>query len=186
MKAETAATLSLVLGGLGLLFFAIIFGPLAIIFGAIGMKSEEKGTYAKIGIILGVVDIILWVLVLILMTGMFDPGANIVNEQEGFGLVKPIEWSCEAKQGASDTVSAVFVNAAGEDITNVSVTANGKMGECDKTTVDVVDRFTCNITDIDCGSDSPGTQFETSLEVSYVSPEGTSRSSVGTIKGPAE
>ena len=55
-NADMFAIMSLIFGILGLIIFAIIFGPLAIIFGAIGMKSVAKKSLAIIGLILGIIE----------------------------------------------------------------------------------------------------------------------------------
>ena len=54
------ATASMVCGIIGLLVFGIILGPLAIIFGAIGMSKEVKRNQAITGLVLGVIDIVGW------------------------------------------------------------------------------------------------------------------------------
>ena len=54
------ATASMVCGIIGLLVFGIILGPLAIIFGAIGMSKEPKRNQAITGLVLGVIDIVGW------------------------------------------------------------------------------------------------------------------------------
>ena len=51
---------SMILGIVSLIIFAIIAGPLAIIFGAIGISKEGKNAMAIAGIILGVIGIIAW------------------------------------------------------------------------------------------------------------------------------
>lgn len=60
------AITSLVLGILGLFVLGILFGPLAIIFGAIGLNRGEGGM-AVAGLILGIVDLLLWLILLLLV-----------------------------------------------------------------------------------------------------------------------
>lgn len=60
------AITSLVLGILGLFFLGILFGPLAIIFGIIGL-NKNGGGMALAGLILGIIDLILWVLLVLLL-----------------------------------------------------------------------------------------------------------------------
>lgn len=55
---------SLVLGVVGLLVGAIIFGPLAIIFGAIGMFNRKLKGLAIAGLILGIIDLIYGIIVI--------------------------------------------------------------------------------------------------------------------------
>lgn len=59
---------SLVLGICGLLFLGIILGPLAIIFGAIGISSNQK--YSKAGLVLGIIDTVISVIALVFLTGL--------------------------------------------------------------------------------------------------------------------
>ena len=61
---------SLVLGIVSLIVFAIIAGPLAIVFGAIGISKEGKNGMAIAGIITGVIGIILWVIIMVLWGNM--------------------------------------------------------------------------------------------------------------------
>ena len=55
---------SLVLGILGLFRYGWLLGPLAIIFGIIGLNREGRGM-ALAGIILGILDIIIWLLIVL-------------------------------------------------------------------------------------------------------------------------
>ena len=57
---------SLVLGILGLFRYGLLFGPLAIIFGIIGLNREGRGM-ALAGLILGIIDIILWLVLILLI-----------------------------------------------------------------------------------------------------------------------
>lgn len=75
-KTSGMATASLVCGIVGILFFGVILGPLAIIFGAIAMNRinekplelEGRGM-AKAGIICGIIAIVVSIIVIILLTG---------------------------------------------------------------------------------------------------------------------
>ncbi|MYV98768.1 DUF4190 domain-containing protein [Streptomyces sp. SID3343] len=64
------AVAALTCGIVGVFLFNIILGPLAVIFGAVGLRRSRAGArnagMAKAGIILGIVDIALFVLLLIL------------------------------------------------------------------------------------------------------------------------
>ena len=57
---------SLVLGILGLFSYGLLLGPLAIIFGIIGLNREGRGM-ALAGLILGIIDIILWLVLILLI-----------------------------------------------------------------------------------------------------------------------
>lgn len=56
LKSGGFGTASLILGIMGLIISAIIFSPLAVIFGSIGMNQNQR--YAKAGFILGIVGIV--------------------------------------------------------------------------------------------------------------------------------
>src|SRR3954469_221146 len=68
-RSNGLAIASLVCGIVGLLVFSIILGPLAIIFGAIGLNQANRGashrTMAIWGLALGVVDVVLWIIFLV-------------------------------------------------------------------------------------------------------------------------
>ncbi|MEV5614031.1 DUF4190 domain-containing protein [Streptomyces sp. NPDC052225] len=54
-------------GIIGLLFLPIVLGPLAIIFGAVGMRqagAKGGGGMAKAGVILGVIDVIIFIVLI--------------------------------------------------------------------------------------------------------------------------
>ncbi len=57
---------ALVIGILGLFVLGWLFGPLAIIFGAIGMSRGGRGM-AIAGLILGILDLILWLVLFLLV-----------------------------------------------------------------------------------------------------------------------
>ncbi|MFE1944059.1 DUF4190 domain-containing protein [Streptomyces massasporeus] len=66
-RTNGLAIASLCCGIIGLLFLNIILGPLAIIFGAVARRqaSVKNGAgMAKAGIILGIVDVVLWLVLL--------------------------------------------------------------------------------------------------------------------------
>ncbi|MFB8245282.1 DUF4190 domain-containing protein [Streptomyces sp. NPDC001046] len=64
-RTNGLAIASLCCGIIGLFFLNIILGPLAIVFGAIARRSAGNGAgMAKAGIILGVVDVVLWLILL--------------------------------------------------------------------------------------------------------------------------
>ncbi|MDF3301235.1 DUF4190 domain-containing protein [Streptomyces tropicalis] len=62
-RTNGLAVASLVLGIIGVFLFNIILGPLAIVFGAVGLrKAPAKGGagMAKAGIVLGIVDLVVF------------------------------------------------------------------------------------------------------------------------------
>ncbi|NEB78843.1 DUF4190 domain-containing protein [Streptomyces sp. SID14478] len=65
-RTNGLAIAGLVCGIVGLFFLSIILGPLAIIFGSVGLRQKAGGGgMAKAGIILGVIDVILFIVVMI-------------------------------------------------------------------------------------------------------------------------
>jgi uncharacterized protein DUF4190 len=63
------AVAGMVCGIVGLFVFNIILGPLAVIFGAVGLRRSHRGAggagMAKAGVVLGIVDVVLFVVLLI-------------------------------------------------------------------------------------------------------------------------
>jgi len=63
------AIAGLVCGLVGLLFFSVVLGPLAVIFGGVGLSRAKRGEshrgMALAAVILGVVDILLFVVLVI-------------------------------------------------------------------------------------------------------------------------
>jgi hypothetical protein len=63
------AIAGLVCGIVGILFFNFVLGPLAIIFGGIGWSRANRGARHRgmsiAAVVLGVVDIVLWVVLLV-------------------------------------------------------------------------------------------------------------------------
>ncbi|MEU7471806.1 DUF4190 domain-containing protein [Streptomyces sp. NPDC044984] len=66
-RTNGLAIASLCCGIIGLFFLNIVLGPLAIVFGAVARRQAGgNGTgMAKAGIILGIVDVVLWLVLLI-------------------------------------------------------------------------------------------------------------------------
>jgi hypothetical protein len=120
--------------------------------------------------------------------GVLDLGGQVVNTQEGFGQIKPTDWSCTAGDGAADEVSIVVANGAGGQIGNVSATIGGVAATCTPATVEAGDTTTCtsDSATVDCNADSAGAQFEVDATISYTSPSGLSKESTGTVKGSAQ
>jgi hypothetical protein len=67
-RTNGMAITSLVLGIVGFFFGSIILGPLAVIFGGIGLNRANHGAKGKgmsiAGVILGIVDIVLFIVVM--------------------------------------------------------------------------------------------------------------------------
>ncbi len=63
-RSNGLAIAGMVCGIVGLVIFAFILGPLAIIFGGVGLSRAGRGAphrnMALAGVILGVLDIVLW------------------------------------------------------------------------------------------------------------------------------
>jgi len=64
--------ISLILGIVGIFIASIILGPLAIYFGIKGLKKDEKKGVARVGLILGIIDIILFIISLVLLLTIFS------------------------------------------------------------------------------------------------------------------
>jgi Na+/melibiose symporter-like transporter len=62
------AIAGMICGIVGLLVFNIILGPLAVIFGGIGLRNANRGAahrgMAMAGVVLGVIDIVLFIVVI--------------------------------------------------------------------------------------------------------------------------
>ncbi|GGX88989.1 DUF4190 domain-containing protein [Streptomyces minutiscleroticus] len=66
-RTNGLAIASLVCGIVGLFFLNIVLGPLAIIFGAVAVRqagAKGGGGMAKAGLVLGVVDVILFIVLM--------------------------------------------------------------------------------------------------------------------------
>ena len=68
-RTNGMAITALVLGLLGLFLFGIVLGPLAIIFGAVGMSFANKNNgsgkgLAVAGLVLGILDCLVFVVIL--------------------------------------------------------------------------------------------------------------------------
>lgn len=70
------AIAALVCGVVGLFLFQVVLGPLAVIFGGIGLNRANRGArrrgMALAGIILGVIDIILFIIGLVAISNHHD------------------------------------------------------------------------------------------------------------------
>ncbi|MFD7137126.1 DUF4190 domain-containing protein [Streptomyces sp. NPDC059894] len=71
-RTNGLAIASLCCGIIGLFLLNIVLGPLAIVFGAVALRQAAAGNgagMAKAGIVLGVVDVVLWVTFLAVAAG---------------------------------------------------------------------------------------------------------------------
>ena len=79
-QSNGLAIAGLVCGLVGLLFFSVILGPLAIIFGGVGLSRAKQGAPHKgmsiAAIVLGIIDLILFV---ILLAAVADGGGISFN-----------------------------------------------------------------------------------------------------------
>ena len=68
-RSNGLAIAGLVCGIVGLILFAVVLGPLAVIFGGVGLSRANHGaehrTMSIWAIALGVIDILLWVVVVV-------------------------------------------------------------------------------------------------------------------------
>ena len=79
-QSNGLAIAGLVCGLVGLLFFSVILGPLAIIFGGVGLSRANRGAPHKgmsiAAIVLGIIDLVLFV---ILLAAVADGGGISFN-----------------------------------------------------------------------------------------------------------
>lgn len=69
--SNTHGALATVFGVCGLCCFGIIFGPIAIIIGLLGLSRDDSKALSTVGIILGICDIIGWAIALLMMGSLF-------------------------------------------------------------------------------------------------------------------
>lgn len=135
---------------------------------------EYLMTYGWAILVVIIVGVVLW------QMGVFTPGASTAANSAGFSPLKPAEWSCNAETG---TLTIALVNGAGGEINNVSVGGTA----CVPATVSAGSETICTIaTATGCNGVSAGSRFESEVSVDYISPTGLSRSSSGSVWGPAE
>jgi hypothetical protein len=106
------------------------------------------------------------------------PLYGVASTFTGFGAVKPVEWSC-----SGGTISVSITNGAGGMITGVSVDG----GSCQDSEVAAGATTVCTISNADgCMGVQSGKSFSSKIDILYTSPTGQSRTSSGTIRGPAD
>ncbi len=71
-QSDKNGIISIILGLIGIFVAGFFLGPLAIYFGAKGLKMDQKPTKAKLGIILGILAIIFYIISVIFF--MMNPG----------------------------------------------------------------------------------------------------------------
>ena len=69
-RSNPMAVAALVCGIVGLFVLSVVLGPLAIVFGSLGMRNAERGGarnrgVALAGVILGAIDVVLFVIAMI-------------------------------------------------------------------------------------------------------------------------
>jgi hypothetical protein len=112
--------------------------------------------------------------------GIFSPSGATAPGMDGFGNVRPNEYLCDAATG---DISAVVVNAAGQQITNLTMEGTA----CTNQTVAAGDTTTCTAADVSgCNGVSAGDRYESTITFGYDTAGGLTRESTGTIWGPAE
>jgi hypothetical protein len=132
---------------------------------------EYLMTYGWAILVVVIVGVVLW------QMGIFSPSGGTAPGMSGFGNVRPSEYSC-----SGGTIQAVVVNAAGQTISNLTMNgaacadslAAGKTEVCTANSV------------VGCDGVSAGDRYEVQLNLTYDTAGGLSRSSGGTIWGPAE
>ncbi len=62
--------LALIFGIIGCFFFGIVFGIIAIILGVMGRKSDDTPMIATIGMILGIIAVVCWILSVVLLISL--------------------------------------------------------------------------------------------------------------------
>jgi len=115
--------------------------------------------------------------------GVFNPGGGTAKSWSGFSDVRPNDWSCKT---ASDELSLVLINGAGQQVTNVTIgsTTCASSLAAGKTTVCTVQAGTD--TTGSCANVNAGERFEDQVTISYTTASGLSHSSTGSVWGAAE
>ena len=133
-----------------------------------------------------IIAVILLVVILLLVPIMLNMGivnpssGNVYTGLDGFGNVKPMEWTCSSLSGE---LKMIMVNAAGQEISNLAV-ANEN---CNPTVVEAGDSSICTITQAPgCAGIAAGNGFESDVVVSYTTTTGSEKQSIGSLWGPVE
>lgn len=62
--SNSLAIASLVCGIIGLFIFEIVLGPLAIVFGGLGLRAARRRGFALAGLIFGIIDVLVLILII--------------------------------------------------------------------------------------------------------------------------
>lgn len=108
--------------------------------------------------------------------GVFSP-SSIPKTLSGFGMLRPMEWSCKA-----GTLTLSIVNGAGERISELSVTG----GSCDSTNVSANSIALCTIPNaVGCAGVAKGERYESTVVINFKSHTGVNQIE-GKVVGPTE
>jgi hypothetical protein len=140
---------------------------------------EYLMTYGWAILVVVIVGVVLW------QMGVFSGGGSSATTFTGFGVVKPVEWSCNA---GTDIITVTVTNGAGGMITVYNVSADGDAGTCEPASVGAGGRSVCTVTSTagECAAVEPGSTFVSDISVAYNSPTNQNRTSSGTVRGPAD
>lgn len=141
---------------------------------------EYLMTYGWAILVVVIVGVVLW------QMGVFSGGGSSASTFTGFGPLKPVEWSCNAD---TDVLTVTITNGAGGMVTNLTITSDGTSGTCTPTEVSAGGTTVCTVSTVSpsqCATVAPGSTYVASAEIGYISPTGQTRSSSGTVRGPAD
>ena len=134
-----------------------------------------------------------WAIIVVLIVGfaliylgVFDLGGGASGVPKGFQFLRPLEYKCVAGSGANDTVSVIVENLAGDRVTGVTIAVGADSASCSPSEVAHTGQTTCSISGVDCGADAAGERYEVDVAFGYTSAQGMTRSSAGSLTGPAE
>jgi hypothetical protein len=137
---------------------------------------EYLATYGWAIIVVVVVGVVLhqW--------GAFD--ANATMGSQGFSHVKPLDWNCDTDGDAN----IAFFNGAGGTISNITGAIEGQEAVCTDQNIMSGETFTCEVTGTltECSGRPDGARYELDASVTYDSPAGLTKESIGTVWGPLE
>jgi hypothetical protein len=140
---------------------------------------EYLMTYGWAILVVIIVGVVLW------QMGVFSGGGSSATTFTGFWAVKPVEWSCAS---GTNVITVTVTNGAGGMITGVDVTADGDAGACLPTSVAAGGTIVCTTTSSsgECATVTSGATYTSDVSISYTSPTNQTRTSSGTIRGPAD
>ena len=143
----------------------------------------EKGTKIVLMVVVIVAALAVGMYVFINLSwqaGVFEPNADWSPKQSGFGVLRPVDWSC--KDGL---VTLSIVNGAGGQVTDVKARPRGgDYTACSPNAVGAGQTTTCAL--LPRGPMDGGAKYRAEPEISYISPEGIVKTDAGTISGTCE